>query len=77
MNKEQRAELTDAIDLINQAKEIVVNVAEAESNKYDGLPEGLQGTTQNQKLWDNAAELEGLESDFDTLIQNIQDVIDG
>ena len=90
MNKDQRKELKNAIDaleqaklLIIQAKEIVEQVGEEEQDKFDNLNEGMQAMDANQKLEELASalsdiggELDGLDSSIDDQISEIQNVIE-
>lgn len=74
MNYERRKELRKAIDLIEQAKEIISLVAEQEQEAYDNLPEGLQEAEQGEKMYEIINDLEYV--DLDEIVENIQDIID-
>lgn len=74
MNYERRKELKKAIDLIEQAKEIISLVAEQEQEAYDNLPESLQEAEQGEKMYEIINDLEYV--DLDEIIENIQDIID-
>ncbi len=58
MNKQDRAELTRAYAMIDEAKGIVEAVAEAEQEKFDNLSEGLQASERGQRMGEVASELQ-------------------
>ena len=63
MNKNQRAKLQDALD-------IVTEIQEQEQEKYDNAPEGLQDTDRVQKFQEDADSLQ-------EAADSIQTVLDG
>ena len=74
MNAARRKELSKAIDLIEQAKEIISAVAEEEREAYDNLPEGLQESEMGETMKEIADELEYV--DFDEVVDTIQEIIE-
>ena len=74
MNAARRKELSKAIDLIEQAKEIISAVAEEEREAYDNLPEGLQESEMGEKMNEIADELEYV--DLDEVVDTIQEIIE-
>lgn len=74
MNAARRKELSKAIDLIEQAKEIISAVAEEEREAYDNLPEGLQESEMGEKMNENADDLEYV--DLDEVVDTIQEIIE-
>ena len=54
MNKQRRSQIAEALELINEAKEILEEVRDAEQESYDNLPEGLQAA--EQESYDNLPE---------------------
>lgn len=74
MNAARRKELSKAIDLIEQAKEIISAVAEEEREAYDNLPEGLQESEMGEKMNEIADDLEYV--DLDEVIDTIQEIIE-
>lgn len=74
MNAARRKELNKAIDLIEQAKEIISAVAEEEREAYDNLPEGLQESEMGEKMNEIADDLEYV--DLDEVIDTIQEIIE-
>lgn len=74
MNAARRKELSKAIDLIEQAKEIISAVAEEEREAYDNLPEGLQESEMGEKMNEIADDLEYI--DLDEVVDTIQEIIE-
>lgn len=74
MNAARRKELSKAIDLIEQAKEIISAVAEEEREAYENLPEGLQESEMGEKMNEIADDLEYV--DLDEVIDTIQEIIE-
>lgn len=74
MNAARRKELSKAIDLIEQAKEIISAVAEEEREAYDNLPEGLQESEMGEKMNEIADDLEYF--DLDEVVDTIQEIIE-
>lgn len=74
MNAARRKELSKAIDLIEQAKEIISAVAEEEREAYDNLPEGLQESEMGEKMSEIADDLEYV--DLDEVVDTIQEIIE-
>lgn len=74
MNADRRKELSKAIELLEQAKDIVTSIQEQEQEAYDNLSEGLQASGMGERLQENADDLDYI--DFDEIIDSIQDVID-
>lgn len=74
MNAARRKELSKAIDLIEQAKEIISAVAEEEREAYDNLPEGLQESEMGDKMNEIADDLEYV--DLDEVVDTIQEIIE-
>lgn len=74
MNAARRKELSKAIDLIEQAKEIISAVAEEEREAYDNLPEGLQESEMGEKMNEIADDLEYI--DLEEVVDTIQEIIE-
>lgn len=50
MNKARRAEISKAIELIEDAQEIIDEIAIDERDAFDNLSEGLQSTERGQAI---------------------------
>lgn len=75
MNKQRRSRLQKVIDQLENLKLEVASICEEEQEAYDNMPEGLQEAERGQQIYDNISNLEDRESDFDDLIDNLQEVI--
>ncbi|MDB4919477.1 hypothetical protein [Mucilaginibacter sp.] len=71
MNKAQRKELCKALELIENASEIIIRIKDEEQDKFDNLSEGLQATEVNQKLEENAQELETIGDSLEDIKQEL------
>ena len=69
MNTRRRASLLKAVDLLNEAKEIVDTAQEEEQDALDNMPESLEGTERYEKM-ENAADL------LSDVSQNLDDAIE-
>lgn len=58
MNKHGRKQLDEARAKIEEAKTIVETLAEEEREKFDNMPEGLQGSERGQAFETNAETLD-------------------
>ncbi len=76
MNAKNRKSLQSAIDFLNKAKEIIEEIGVGEQEKFDNLSEGLQETEKGIKLEENATLLEGLSEEVDSIIYEIDQVIE-
>ena len=76
MNKERRKRLQEVIDQLENLKEEVSFICEEEQEAYDNMPESLQDADRGSQIYENISNLEDRESDFDDLINNLQEVID-
>jgi len=74
MNKNDRKRLEKAIDLINEAMEIVTEIRDEEEGKFYNLTEGLQQTERGQKMEENVASLEDIASQLEMAAQEIDSV---
>lgn len=76
MNKQQRKSLDEAIELLEQAQEIINTIKDEEQEKFDNLSEGLQATENNQKLETNASTLENASASVDEVLEYINEAKD-
>lgn len=76
MNKVRRKVLEDAISKIEEAQELISSIAEEERECFDNMPEGLQEGERGQSISDNADDLENADSDFETLLNTLREVLE-
>ena len=77
MNRKDRKELERAFSLVEQAREIIDTLGEAEQEKFDNLSEGLQEAERGQKLQENADSLMDLSGELESNTETIQNLIEG
>ena len=58
MNAARRKAISEAIALIDQAHDLVENVANEERESFDNLPEGLQESERGERMDEIASALE-------------------
>lgn len=75
MNAERRKELESAIELIEQAKDIVVSCASAEQEYFDNMPESMQSSDKGTAAEDAAQQLYDTEDNLTTAIDQIREAI--
>lgn len=83
MNKQRRKELAEAIEKLNQAiqlleeaQEIVETVADEEQEAYDNMPESLQGTERGEMTLDNVSTMEEVRDNIESYIDEINEQIE-
>lgn len=76
MNKQRRNRLQKVIDQLGELKEEVSSICEEEQEAYDNMPESLKDGERGSQMYDNISTLEDQESNFDELIENLQEVIE-
>lgn len=50
MNRQRRKRVQEALDLMQQATEILAEVADEEEEAFDNLPEGIQESERGQQM---------------------------
>ena len=76
MNKQRRNRLQKVIDQLEELKVEVSSICEEEQESYDNIPESLQDGERDSQMYENISTLEDQESNFDELIENLQEVIE-
>ena len=76
MNKQRRNRLQKVIDKLEELKQEVSFICEEEQEAYDNMPESLQDGERGSQMYENISTLEDQESNFDELIENLQEVIE-
>ena len=76
MNKERRKRLQEVIDQLENLKEEVSSICEEEQEAYDNMPESLQDGERGSQMYENISTLEDQESNFDDLIESLQEVVE-
>lgn len=76
MNKQRRNRLQKVIDQLEELKVEVSSICEEEQEAYDNMPGSLQDGDRGSQMYENISTLEDQESNFDELIENLQEVIE-
>ena len=74
MNKQRRKEIAKAIDLIEQAREILEAVQEEEQEAFDNMPESIQNTERGETMEKYISTIEDFLDNLDT--DNLQEIVD-
>lgn len=75
MNKENRKQLNEALNLIEQANGIIESVKDDEQDKFDNMPENLQGSERGERLESIISELEYAVDNLNDCRDNIEEAI--
>lgn len=75
MNKIRRKEIAKAIELIEQAREILEAVNDEEQEALDNMPENLQGSERYEYSEECISTLEDAIEALDT--DELQEIVDG
>ena len=76
MNKERRKRLDYVIDKPEELQAEVASIGEDEREAYDNLPDNLNDTDMANQMSENADDLDGLDGDFESLLDTLRDVRD-
>ena len=75
MNKARRKEIARAIELMEQAREILEAVRDEEQETFDNMPESLQGSERGEAMGGYIYTLEECMETLDT--DSLQEIVDG
>ena len=73
MNDQRRKQLRRALDLIDQAREIVGEAGDDEQASFECLPESTQKRERGQEIKEKAEELNDCALVFEDLISTIEE----
>lgn len=69
MNRIRRKHLTEAYELLEQARCIIEACRDEEQDAFDNLPEGIQASTRGEDMEENVAQM-------DDAISSIEEAMD-
>lgn len=75
MNAEKRKSLKDALEKIQNAKNIIGSVFDAETMSLENMPESLECSLCYEKLESNVAVLSDVMDNIDDIVDMVTDVI--
>ena len=73
MNKQRRAELDKASQMIENAKGIIENCQAEEQDCFDNLTEGLQQTERGQLMEENVSRLQDCLDNLDSVLSDLEE----
>lgn len=76
MNRERRKRVQEALDLLQQASEILADVADQEDEAFDNLPESIQESERGKKMEEMLEALDEAMDDLDGIAEDIRDACD-
>ena len=76
MNKENRKQLQEAIDLLLNAQTIIEEIKDNEQEKFDNLSDGLQQSEKGERFENIVSSLEYAFDNIDEAIQNVTEAMD-
>lgn len=75
MNKARRKEIARAIELMDEAREILEAVMEEEQEAFDNMPESLQCSERGEAMEEYISTLEEFTYNLET--DALQEIVDG
>lgn len=76
MNKDRRKRLSDIIAKLEVLQSEIQSLAEEERECFDNMPEGLQESERGSAIEDNADDLDETDSDFESLLDTLNDIME-
>lgn len=76
MNKERRASIEEALNLLGQAAQIIADAKDEEQSAYENLSEGLQQTERGQSMESAAYTLDNALSSVESAISEVEEAIE-
>lgn len=75
MNAKDRKKVGEWIDTLIDMKSEIEEMQEAEQEKYDNMPEGLQDSERGEALEEAANQLEYAVDNINDAIENLQEIV--
>jgi hypothetical protein len=72
MNKQRRQDLSEVIDLLDDAIDRLSEIRDDEQEALDNMPYGLQDSARGVLMLDAIGEMEGIEDDIDKVKNRIE-----
>jgi len=76
MNKERRASIEEALNLLGQAAQIIADAKDEEQSAYENLSEGLQQTERGQRMESAAYTLDNALNSVESAIIEVEEAIE-
>lgn len=75
LNNKRRSELQTSVEMLKNAYDLIDDALTAEQDCFDNIPENLQGSDMGTTMENNIDVMEGVLSDIDDIIDNIEGII--
>lgn len=76
MNKKKRASLSSAVQMLEQAKNIVEDVAFDEQDAMDNFPENMQTSDKYEAMEDAVDKMEDAEQEIESAIDALNEAME-
>lgn len=76
MNKNRRNWLTNVITALEQAKEEIESINSEEEEAYENLPDNLKESEMANAMYDNMDSLTSAADDLESVIDNLQEIVE-
>lgn len=77
MNKARRKRIREALDLLQQACEIIAEVGEEEENAFDSMPESIQESERGEKMQEYIDTIDEAVGAVDEVKDNLETMLEG
>lgn len=74
MNKERRALLRKAADMVYEAKVMVARANDDEENAYDNLPDGIRDSDRGDTMQETIDQLDSIIEELDNAYDQIREI---
>ena len=76
MNRNRRERIAAVINLIEDIKEQIVNISEAESEAFDNLPEAIQESQRGEDMEQNVSDLDEVYETLESAIDQLNEILE-
>lgn len=73
MNKNDRKQMNEHVELIEAALQVIREIGEAEQEKFDNLTEGLQASERGQEFEETAQNIEMAADNLQSALEELDD----
>ena len=76
MNKARRKQIEKALDLLQQASEIIAIVGDEENEAFDNMPESLQESERGEKMQEYIDTIDEVIGAVDEVKENLETILE-
>ena len=77
MNKARRKQIEKALDLLQQASEIIAEVGDEEEEAFDNIPESIQESERGEKMQEYIDTIDEAVGAIDEVKDNLETILEG